>query len=53
MIKMEVIDNYTAVLDMIVYLERHYPNTINVTVETISFGVNRMRFMISIEDKSK
>ncbi len=53
MIEIPITDNHCTVMDILVYLERQYPNTINVSVRTSEFGCNRMNYTIIIEDKSK
>lgn len=50
MIEIKITDNHETVIDILVYLERTYMNQLNVEVECVEFGVNRMTYTITLED---
>ncbi len=47
MIEIEIIDNHRAMIDIVTYLELNW-TTLEVTVKTEQFGVNRIKFKIQI-----
>ena len=47
MIEIEIIDNHHAFLNLVTYLELNW-TTLDVTVRTEQFGVNRIKYVIQI-----
>lgn len=47
MIEIEIIDNHHAMLNVVTYLELNW-TTLEVTVKTEQFGVNRIKYTIQI-----
>lgn len=50
MVEITIVDNHRAMVDIVTYLEINW-TTLDVTVVTEQFGVNRIKFIIQIRKK--